>query len=329
MTKITEPLIVSSNDDGIRLNRWIHRNFPTLPTPMFHKLCRTGQIRVNGKRVSGNEKLSTNDAVRIPPQLSHLPDKPLSTEDGTRFSLTDLEMLRKCIVHNDADLVIFDKPAGLAVQGGSGIKKSLDKMAAALFPHDSILMVHRLDRETSGLIMCAKNLKTAQALAKTFHDRETHKEYLALLLGDVKPSAGTIKTMMARGRVIANADAKKYERETGQTPKAAITNYQVLDKLPNMLSFVSFEPETGRTHQLRLHSAYSLRAPIIGDNLYRGDKKTTLPETLIPLLNSKNLFLLSYRLTFKHPTTGKTTTATASIPDFMKPVLEFLEFKQP
>lgn len=174
---------VSKTEDGTRLMRWFLRHYPSMPQREFYKLCRGGQIRVNSSRVRGNEVLRAGDAVRIPPTLSNY-EKPMQkTEGGDNFSLDDLEMLRRCIIHSDDDIVVFDKPAGLAVQGGTGIRKSVDKMAAALFPYDRIALVHRLDRETSGILVVAKSQRAAQSLAAQFQGKTAHKEYLALLRG--------------------------------------------------------------------------------------------------------------------------------------------------
>ena len=131
--------IVSQVEDGTRLLRWFGRHFPSMPNAEFHKLCRGGQIRVNSSRVRGTEVLRSGDAVRIPPTIAgYAAEEAKKTESGNKFSLSDLEQLRKCIIHSDDDIVVFDKPAGLAVQGGTGIRKSIDKMTAALFPYAKV-----------------------------------------------------------------------------------------------------------------------------------------------------------------------------------------------
>ncbi|MDR0967249.1 MAG: RluA family pseudouridine synthase [Rickettsiales bacterium] len=314
--------IISATEDGIRLSRWVKRHYPKISTGEIHKMCRTGQMRINSSRCKGDEVLRTGNALRIPPFMDSLVvsggRKP-TTENGTRFSLADLEKLRQRIIINDNDFVAFDKPAGLAVQGGTGIKKSLDKMAAALFPYDSILPVHRLDRETSGVIILAKNQRAAQNLSKQFQDKTARKEYLALLNGAVSPRVGRLDNFIVRGRVL---DEKE---KSAERPQRAITEYQVLGELPNVLSWVRFMPLTGRTHQLRLHAAFSLNAPIVGDSLY--NKKEIGEQFLESLLNTKYLFLFAHRLSFTHPKTGKEITISASLPDFMAAPAKFLEFK--
>lgn len=323
---MAEMIEVSKTEEGTRLLRWFLRRYPSMPQREFYKLCRGGQIRVNSSRAHGQEILRAGDVVRIPPTVgSYAQTNVKKTESGEMFSLADLEKLRKCIIHSDEDIVVFNKPAGLAVQGGTGIRKSVDKMAAALFPYDKISLVHRLDKETSGILVVAKNQRAAQILADAFQTKTAHKEYLALLNGDVKPKRGIIDNYMIKGQVFDSA--ARVNGGTGQRPQRAITEYEVLTQAGGHLSWVLFSPKTGRTHQLRIHSAFSLHAPIVGDTLYGTEKK--LDGTLRSMFATNNLFLLAYKITFQHPTTGKMMTLRADVPNFMKPVISFLEFKLP
>jgi len=335
---MTTPIKVSPTEEGIRLHRWFGRHYPGLNQGELRKLCRTGQIRVNSLRCKGNEFLRDGDVIRVPPsaqsaQKKETRDKRVDT--GEKFSLRDLENLRRNIIHNDADIVVFNKPAGLAAQGGTGIKKSLDKMAAALFPFDTVLLVHRLDRETSGIIVLAKNQSAAQKLAAQFQDKTARKEYLALIEGSVSPKAGLIDNFMVKGRVLDEAQAEEFKKQTNTRPQRAITKYEVLNELPGIVSWMRFVPLTGRTHQLRLHAAFSLGAPIVGDELYGNLEKkdpgniSAVEENLKSLINSNNLFLFAHRLTFRHPGTGKIITLKAELPDFMRGPIKFLEFLEP
>ena len=147
---MADVVIVSPVEDGTRLLRWFLRHFPSMPQREFYRLCRGGQIRVNSRRCRGTEVLHAGDGIRIPPTVTEYAVAPKKDESGEKFSLSDLEQLRQMIIHSDDDIVVFNKPAGLAVQGGTGIRKSVDKMAAALFPYHKVSLVHRLDRETSG-----------------------------------------------------------------------------------------------------------------------------------------------------------------------------------
>ena len=319
-----EIVTVSQIDDGTRLQRWIVRNYPSMPLREFYRLCRGGQIRVNSKRVHGREVLNAGDAIRIPPTIAGFATKLHKSSAGDKYSLSDLEELRKCIIHNDDDIVVFNKPAGLAVQGGTGIRKSVDKMAAALFPYDKISLVHRLDRETSGLLVVAKNQRAAQHLSAQFQNKDAHKEYLALLNGNVKPMRGVIDNYMVKGQVFDSPE--RLNGGSGQRAQRAITNYQVLANAGN-ISWVLFSPKTGRTHQLRMHSAITLGAPIVGDALY--GRNYPVDEALSSILATNNLFLFAYKLTFQHPSTGRMMTMRAAVPDFMMPVIKLLELKVP
>ncbi|MBP5707525.1 MAG: RluA family pseudouridine synthase [Alphaproteobacteria bacterium] len=316
---------VSTVEDGTRLMRWFGRHYPSLTSAEFHKLCRGGQIRLNSSRVRGTEILRSGDAIRVPPTISgYTTGNAKKTESGEKFSLADLEQLRKCIIHNDDDIVVFDKPAGLAVQGGTGIRKSIDKMAAALFPYAKISLVHRLDRETSGVLVVAKTQRAAQTLATEFQSKTAHKEYLALLNGSVKKKQGIIDNYMVKGQVFDNGS--RVNNGAGQRPQRAITEYQVLSSA-GCVSWVLFSPKTGRTHQLRIHSALCLNAPIVGDDLYGRGKK--MDAALKAMLTTNNLHLLAYRLTFRHPSSGKIMTFNAGVPEFMKPVMKLLELQLP
>mgnify|MGYP003303530723 CR=1 FL=1 len=319
-----EIVTISKTDDGTRLQRWFIRNYPSMPLREFYRLCRGGQIRVNSKRVHGREILRDGDAVRIPPTIAGFAVAMHKSSSGDKFSLSDLEELRTCIIHNDDDIVVFNKPAGLAVQGGSGIRKSIDKMAAALFPYDKISLVHRLDKETSGLLVVAKNQRAAQNLSAQFQNKDAHKEYLALLNGCVAPSRGVIDNYMIKGQVFDTPE--RINDGVGQRPQRAVTGYQVLASAGN-ISWVLFSPKTGRTHQLRVHSAMTLNAPIVGDTIY--GRRGATDDALRSILTTNNLFLLAYKLTFQHPSTGRMMTLRATIPDFMAPVIKFLELKVP
>ncbi len=320
---MTEFIKISKVEDGTRLLRWFLRNYPGMAQRDFYRLCRGGQIRLNSSRCKGMEILTTGDVIRIPPTLRSY-QKTNKVETGEKYSLSDLEKLRKCIIHNDNDVVVFNKPAGLAVQGGTGIKKSVDKMVAALFPYSKISLVHRLDKETSGLLVVAKNQRAAQDLAKQFQSKVAHKEYLALLNGTVSRKSGTIDNYVIKGQVFESGDKIPVDIH----PQHAITDYKVLGEASGLLTWILFSPKTGRTHQLRLHSAYSLHAPIVGDDLY-GITRGNLDGALGALLKTQRLFLFAYKITFRHPGTGKTMTLRAQLPDFMQSVVQFLEFKLP
>jgi len=331
-----QPTKVSPTEEGIRLMRWFSRHYPRLSQGEFRKLCRTGQIRVNAGRVRGGEILHANDMIRVPPVAQGAALKPGNeksrTGSGGNFSLADLEKLRQRIIHDDDDIVVFNKPAGLASQGGTGISKSLDKMAAALFPHSTVLLVHRLDRETSGAIVLAKNQSAAQILSGQFQSKTAGKEYLALLSGSVGKKRGTIDNFVSKGHVMDAEEAEIFKAQTGFKPHRAVTRYKILGEVTGengkfgALSWVQFMPDTGRTHQLRMHAALSLGAPIVGDRLYGRPRKTD--NRLKTMMEGDRLFLLSHRLAFRHPRTGKNVTIRAPLPEFMKSATALLGFEE-
>ncbi|MBQ6012404.1 MAG: RluA family pseudouridine synthase, partial [Alphaproteobacteria bacterium] len=184
--------------------------------------------------------------------------------------------------------------------------------------------VHRIDRETSGLLVVAKNQKAAQDLSAQFQNKVAHKEYLALLQGNLTQKSGTIDNYVAKGQVFEDF-SKIPETIVAQR---AITEYKVLGEATGLLTWVLFSPKTGRTHQLRLHSAFSLNAPIIGDDLY-GPRKRVTEGILGSVLNTQKLFLFAYRITLRHPGSGKEITLCAELPNFMQSVVKFFEFKMP
>ena len=212
----------------------------------------------------------------------------------------------------------------LKEEASENIKKSVDKMAAALFPYDKISLVHRIDRETSGLLVVAKNQKAAQDLSLQFQNKVAHKEYLALLQGNVTQKSGIIDNYVAKGQVFEDF-SKIPETIVAQR---AITEYKILGEATGLLTWVLFLPKTGRTHQLRLHSAFSLNAPIIGDDLY-GPRKRVTEGVLGSVLNTQKLFLFAYRIILRHPGSGKEITLCAELPNFMQSVVKFFEFKMP
>jgi 23S rRNA-/tRNA-specific pseudouridylate synthase len=174
-------------------------------------------------------------------------------------------------------------------------------------------------------LVVAKNQRAAQHLANAFQSKTAHKEYLALLNGSVSPKQGIIDNYIAKGQVFN--DATRVNNGTGQRPQRAITEYEVLGSASGCVSWVLFKPKTGRTHQLRIHSALSLNAPIVGDDVYGRGKK--MDGAIKAMLATNNLHLLAYRLTFRHPANNKIVTFCAKIPDFMQPVMKLLELQLP
>lgn len=307
-------ITINANDDGTKLFRFIMHKFNIISKVLIYKLCRLGQIRINSKRCSGNEILKLGDIVKIPYSILNNTNVLKKSEDGSNFTKEELESLRQSIIYNDDDIVILNKPAGLSVQGGTNIKKSVDKMIQKLFPSNKILLTHRLDKETSGILILAKNQKSAQNLTKQFLDKKVVKEYIALLNGNIKNKKGIINNYIYNKQVF-----NEYKKGF----KIATTEYSVVGEINNVCSLVIFKPKTGRTHQLRLHSYFSLNASIVGDKLYCKEQNDLIKE----LANVNKMFLCAYKVSFYHPKTNKFMTFKIQPPLYFNKILKLLEIK--
>ncbi len=260
MNKDYKFIPVTKDEDGSRLDRVIHKKYPYLNQPRIEKSLRNKLITVNQNKVTSNYRLNLGDHIQI---LSSLIQE--EHHDTKRsISPAQIRLITDNIIYRDGDLIVINKPAGIAVQGGSKIKTSIDDIMPALlesmdtwYEHKPIhKLVHRLDKETSGILLIALNNRTAQELALAFKERNIEKKYLAILRGKVQVSSGQIST-------IIDKENKQLIEDN------AITNYHVLSKNAKA-SLVEFKPITGKTHQLRLH-ALELGFPILGDSKYDED----------------------------------------------------------
>ncbi|GAB4166189.1 MAG: RluA family pseudouridine synthase [Thalassobaculales bacterium] len=255
---------VAADEAEVRLDRWFRRHFPTLAHGRLEKLLRTGQVRVDGKRAKGSDRLAAGQQVRVPP-LSDL-DRP-APKAAPRSDPREAEALRRRVLYRDAEVIGLDKPAGLAVQGGTKTEKHLDGMldALAFEAAERPRLVHRLDRDTSGVILLARTVAAAGWLTRAFARKETTKVYLAVTVGVPKPREGRIDAPLAKlpGRA---GERVAVDAEEG---RRAVTEYVVLDQIADRAALVACRPVTGRTHQIRAHLA-ALGTPILGDGKYGG-----------------------------------------------------------
>ncbi|WP_425045049.1 RluA family pseudouridine synthase [Primorskyibacter sp. S87] len=317
---------VGDGDGDQRLDRWLRRAYPHVSQGRIEKMCRKGELRVDGSRVKASTRLEVGQVVRVPP----LPDtdhKPAAPKRAV--SDADAKMIRDCVIYRDDDVLVLNKPAGLPVQGGSGQTRHVDGLSEALrFGYDeSPRLVHRLDKDTTGALVMGRTREAAKGLTAAFRHRNTRKIYWALVAGVPTPYLGEIKT----GLVKAPGHGKRGEGEKmiaihpgeiDDTPgaKRAHTLYATLFRVAGRASWVAMEPVTGRTHQLRAHMA-GMGHPIIGDGKYGGSGQENLGDGWGAQLGgiiSKKLHLHARRLSFEHPVTRKMITVTAPLPDHMK-----------
>jgi 23S rRNA pseudouridine955/2504/2580 synthase len=308
-----QTLTVTADEADLRLDRWFKRHFPALTHGRLEKLLRTGQIRVDGKRAASNLRLEPGAAVRVPP----LPQTPAPAMERRPVSEKDARALRAAVLYKDDDMLGIDKPAGLAVQGGSKLDRHLDAMLDALRfdAPERPRLVHRLDRDTSGVLLLARHARAAAALTEAFRAKTCQKTYWAIVVGVPKIRQGKIDLPLAKLPGRAGERVVPDEAEG----KSAITTYRVVDHAGTKAAWLELSPLTGRTHQLRAHCA-ALGTPILGDGKYGGAKAHLHLEGA-----GKGLQLLARAIEIGSPS-GRTVTITAPMPAHMKTAFEALGF---
>lgn len=258
---------IRADDDGIRLDRWFKRHLEQVPHALLNKHLRKGDVRIDGKKAEINTRVEKGQVITLPIfLLKSVPGSKTKEKVQKAYSPEEQKDMRRMVLFENKDCFVLNKPAELAVQGGSKVKDSLDdKLYLLSKGSDKPRLVHRLDRDTSGCIVVAKSATAAGALTKAFAGREVEKVYWALIVGVPSPREGLVKLPLAK-RLIGGEEKMVVDEEEG---KKSVTEFRVLDSLSNKLSLVELIPVTGRTHQLRVHMA-AVGHPILGDGKYGG-----------------------------------------------------------
>ncbi len=306
---------VEKDEAGVRLDRWFKRHYPGLGHGALEKLLRTGQVRVDGKRAKASDRLEAGQAIRIPPQLVSAPATEAAPARRSAENETEARLMRDMIIHEDSSVFVLNKPSGIATQGGSGIGRHIDGMLETLQGNkrQRPRLVHRLDRDTSGVLVVARTVPAAAALSESLRRRSAKKIYWALVKGVPRPWRGMVKLALAKtsGHGQSGRDERMEPAEEDEAgAKSATTYYSVLGTAGGEYAWVALAPVTGRTHQLRAHMAH-LGTPIVGDFKYGGERAKGMGE----LADTLHLHARSIDIT--HPEGGR-LKVTAPLPPHMQ-----------
>ena len=328
-----QQISVEAEESETRLDRWFRRRFPALNHGRLEKLLRTGQVRVDGGRAKANQRLQAGQVVRVPPldskpESSSRSGDPAPKAAARTISPQDAAAVQGMVLYKDDDLIALNKPPGLAVQGGTKTTKHLDGMLDALrfdFP-DRPRLVHRLDRDTSGVIVVARTPKSAAVLAKAFQSRDMQKTYWALVKNHPEHPAGTISAALAKSGDVGQ-ERMEWDDKDG---KSAVTDYRVVDTAARKITWLELMPQTGRTHQLRAHCRL-IGTPIVGDAKYAiaqpdPEQVMDLREGLLDQVADR-MCLHARSLVIERPG-RKAITVTAPLPAHMKEAFKDLGFDE-
>jgi 23S rRNA pseudouridine955/2504/2580 synthase len=321
---------VSKDDNDVRVDRWFKRHYPALSHVMLEKLLRKGEIRVDGKRAKASERLSTGQMLRLPPQLESVHTRAAEQlkKAPTKRAQVDKpedKSIEDAVIYMDSSVIVLNKPSGLATQGGSGLTKHVDGMLGALMyeKQQRPKLVHRLDRDTSGVLLIARTTSVAALLSELLAKRDAKKIYWALVKGVPKEKRGTIKLALAKegGHGPHGRDERVVGKDINdEDAKYALTDYVVVDHAGDEYAWVAAKPLTGRTHQIRVHLA-SLGTPIVGDFKYGAALSRGKGEI------ADKLHLHARSIDIEHPGEGR-LQVTAPLPPHMEKSWKFLGFNE-
>lgn len=314
-----QSVTVTPDESDLRLDRWFHRRFPEIGHGRLEKLLRTGQIRVDGKRAKAGQRLEVGQAIRVPPLGEPSPARaPINTRVIKPVTAEEARALTDSILYLDDDVIVINKPAGLAVQGGTNLDQHLDAMLDCLTfdAKERPRLVHRLDKDTSGVLLLGRSAFATAKLAAAFRSREARKCYWSLVAGVPQYPQGRIDAALAKmtGRM---GDKVAVDEEDG---KRAVTYYRVVDKVLKKAAWLEMEPRTGRTHQLRAHAAL-LGTPIQGDGKYGGQEAYLTGQGV-----SRKLHLHARALMVPHPRGKAVIRVLAPLPAHMEASFDFFGF---
>ncbi len=303
--------VVTADEAGMRLDRWFKVHFPQVTFAYLNKLTRSGQVRVEGGRARTNTRLTQGQEIRVPPLAFDTRPADAPKADMKPLTREERRLFDSMVIHEDQDLLVLDKPSGFAVQGGTKTHRHLDGLLMGLGVElgERPLLVHRLDRDTSGVIVVAKRRAVASALGKLFATRAVKKTYWAVTKGVPKPAQGRIEVALVKAKGPDGDRMRASKAGEEEDEQRAVTHYSVIDKAAPVAAWVSLKPVTGRQHQLRAHMAH-IATPILGDNKYGGDRD--LPEGV-----ADRLHLHARRIVFPHPR-GGTVDVTAELPEHIR-----------
>ena len=289
--KEVKTLYVDKGEEGVRLDRWFKRRWPHLNHIQIQKLTRSGQIRVDGARAKPDTRLSAGSQIRVPP----LPDAP-PPEDKGKLPARDIAYAKSLVIYEDEEVLVLNKPSGLAVQGGTKTLKHIDRLLSAWGEGlERPRLVHRLDRDTSGVLVLGKTPGAAAKLSGAFARRRAEKTYWALVIGNPKPGEGVMELHLVKKGV---GDREMVVPADPKDPNAdpAETEFVTVSRAAHRVAWMALRPHTGRTHQLRAHML-AMGHPILGDPKYKTDASAELSGNL-------KLQLHARRLTIPHPSRG-------------------------
>jgi 23S rRNA pseudouridine955/2504/2580 synthase len=317
-----EKRAVKADDDGLRLDRWLKKYYPLLPHTLVQKLVRTGQVRVDGGRMKAEARLNAGQEVRIPVHFAApLPEAAPSLRPPPGLSKADRDFIERMIVFENDFIAVLNKPFGIAVQGGTKTTRHLDGLLAGMadrFGGERPRLVHRLDRDTTGILVVAKDRQTAARLGRLFQTRSVQKIYWALTRGIPKPPQGKVEAPLVKTAGPEGDRVRKAKAGEQELAQHATTHYSVVDRVAQKIAWVSLKPVTGRQHQLRAHMDI-LGTPILGDQKYGNSA-----DLLIDGLENK-LHLHARRLTLKDPQIGE-LDVSAPLPSHMEKSFALLGF---